>query len=101
MQPEPLLKSTQAFMRWGGQHAQFLGVVGVMAGGLVLFGTKITQWAGEARNVRIELGNEIELLRNQSEMEAVTRQAELEAARAEAAQQTTERFLLYGYVEDY
>ncbi|CAL8470028.1 g9570 [Coccomyxa elongata] len=101
MQPEPLLKSTRAFMRWGGQHAQFLGVVGVMAGALVLLGTKITQWAGEARNVRIVLGKDIELLRNQIRMEAEVANARVAQARAEAIKQTTDSFLRYGYVEEY
>ena len=91
MQSEPLLKrSAQAFLRWGGQHAQFLGVIGVITGGLVLGGTKIQHWRDEARTTRRELEAKIEVL-----------EGRISLARAEASKETAERFLLFGYADEY
>lgn len=113
MQSEPSLKtSAQAFLRWGGQHAQFLGIIGVIIGGLVLGGTKIQHWREEARNTRIELGAKFEVLEKDTEVRTSMLEKEIEVlpnttdarisqARAEASKEAADRFLLFGYAEQY
>lgn len=126
MQPEPLVTSAQAFMRWGGQHAQFMGVLGVIVNGVFWIGAKVDHWSEGARKTRMKAGKEsalprkemgekiamlqkeIALLQREMEQDAELHRAELRAAnariaqaRAEAIQQTTDRFLLYGYAEEY
>ena len=100
--------SAQKFSRWGGQHAQFLGVLGVVAGGFIFIGSKTNHWAEEAKKIRTVMAKEVETLRAQVEKEAATRQAQVETAnarvaqaRAEAIQTTSDRFLLYGYAEEF
>ena len=89
MRQEPSLRtSAQAFFRLGGQHAQFLGVLGVFAGGIYLLGSRIQHWSEEARNIRTELEKVIAI-----------RHAELRQAWAEIIQIASCCFLQYSYTE--
>ncbi len=96
MQSEPSLKtSAQAFLRWGGQHAQFLVVIGVITGGLVWGGTKIQHWRAEARNTRIELRAKVEVLEKEIEGMRRTTDARISQARAEASKEAAENYAKY------
>ena len=64
--------------------------------------------AKEIETLRAQLEKEAATLRAQVEKEAATRQAQVETAnarvaqaRAEAIQTTSDRFLLYGYAEEF
>lgn len=114
--PDPGLKSSvQTFFRVGGQHAQLLGVLTVFVGAVYLAGSRIKGLSDEADKIRVEMAKEVGILRAQHDTlraqldkEAETRRAELDAAnarvaqaRAEAIQLTSDRFLKFGYAEEY
>ena len=129
MQPDPLVASTQAFFRFGRQHAPFMAAMGVVVSGLVLLGyngsrisRSICHWFEDppeppaAGYRRIETSKQLQgaslqaqvaLLQAQPEKEAATNRAKFAAAnarvaqaRAEAIQETSDRFLGFGYVEE-
>ena len=114
-----LKSSAQAFVRAGGVHAQFLGVivtvVALTTTAVFYAGTSINRWAEEAQKIRLELDKEHavrqaeqQALQAQLEKEHAVRQAEQQAlraqlaqARAEAIQETSDKFLMYGYFIEY
>ena len=78
----------------GGRHAQFLGVLGIVAStslaGIFYLGTKIQHWSSQNEMIRTEMGKEVAVLRS-----------EVDKARAEAIKETSDRFLMYGYAEEF
>ena len=110
-----LRSSAQAFMRAGGVHAQFLGVVVTVVAltttAVFHAGSRVSSWAREARKIRVELVKEREVRQVEREVRQVEReisqaqqqalQAQVAQARAEAIQDTIDKFLIYGYAEEY
>ena len=53
-------------------------------------GTKIQHWSSQNEMIRTEMGKEVAVLRS-----------EVDKARAEAVKETSDRFLMYGYAEEF
>jgi hypothetical protein len=120
-------QSARTFLSSGGKHAQFIGVVLVAFGGAFALSSRIksleaaasaeaelrrtsleaqaelrrTILEAEAELRRTSLEAEAELRRTQVEALKETLQAQVGRARAEAIQETSEKFLMYGYAEEY
>jgi hypothetical protein len=109
-------QSARTFLSSGGKHAQFIGVVLVAFGGAFALGSRIksleaaasaeaelrrTSLEAQAELRRTSLEAQAELRRTQVEALKETLQAEVGRARAEAIQETSEKFLMYGYAEEY
>ena len=114
-----LRSSAQAFMRAGGVHAQFLGVivtvVALTTTAVFYAGSRVNSWAEEAHKIRVKLEKEREVRQVEREVRQVelekergvgqaqqqALQAQVAQARAEAIQETIDKFLIYGYAEEY
>jgi hypothetical protein len=87
-------QSARTFLSSGGKHAQFIVVVLTLVafgtGGAFALGSRLRSLEAEA-----------ELRRTQVEAMKETLRAEVGRARAEAIQETSEKFLMYGYAEEY
>jgi hypothetical protein len=91
-------QSARTFLSSGGKHAQFIGVVLT----LVAFGTGGAFALGSRfKSLKAATSAEAELRRTQVEALKATLRAEVGRARAEAIQETSEEFLMYGYAEEY
>jgi hypothetical protein len=88
--------SATAFMSFGGRHVQFIGVFLVAFGGAVATVTKVYEAGVKAETevkIRdIQAETKVKIREIQAETVKVQQQAEVARARAEATQETSEKF---------
>ena len=82
--------SANRFMSFGSKHGQFLGVLAVAAGSLFYLAGRYVELTAKNDELTLKL-NSLEKLT----VEKVAR------ARAEASDETSQLFLMYGYAEEY
>lgn len=95
-------------MHWGRENAQFLAVGLAFVGSISYMGGKYQQLQDQRELLEKDINDQRELLEKGINDQREVFEARLEAARAEAKQQKAEaiqlcneKFLLYGYANEY